>query len=86
MNAENYKIRLAQIIDKIKVANNKVGETNVSYQYLLTNLSELDSIDDVKVSSDKLLFFLADSYFGSKEIEEELGLFLLPFKQKKKKR
>jgi len=86
METANFKNQLNQLIEKIQNENNKVDGMNPSYLFLLTNFIKIDSIDTLKTNADRLLYFLADSYTGNKELANEIGLFLLPYSSQRKKR
>ena len=76
--------KLNKIIELIK--QEKLKSDNPSYDFLLTNLLAISSVEDIKRESKRLLFFLSDSYSGASNIEEQVGKFLLPYRPEKKKK
>lgn len=77
METSGLPKRLTEIIEKIRVENEKLSAQNSSYLWLLDVVTKIKTIDELMTEADRILYFLADTYEGDKEINAIVGNFVL---------
>jgi hypothetical protein len=83
-NENLFLNKLNNIIQELKCAYNESYNKNISYKFLIDNLSVIYSVSDLRKESNRILYFLADRYDGDPKVISELEIFLLGYREKKK--
>ena len=84
MDEENYKRRLESLVKELTALQTESNPPNSSYEYLITELTDL-SYPDLKKKKNELMYFLVDSYNGDKKTGDSIGEFIGLYCREKKK-
>lgn len=80
----NFNRRLNALVEEIKKENENYGNSNPSYSYLIDKLTHL-SMTNIESQKGEIMYFIADSYDGDKEIGYRVAEFIELYTPKKKK-
>lgn len=83
MDEENYKRRLESLVKELTVLQKESNSPNSSYEYLITELTDL-SFPDLKKKKNELMHFLVDSYDGDKKTGNSISEFIGLYSSKQK--
>ncbi len=84
MNIVNFNNQKKHLVDELRAFQNE-DPANTSYQYLLTQLSQL-SLENLKSLKGKIIHFILDSYDGDTTMGDKIVQFLKLYSSSETKR